>query len=322
MPGPINASGLIPTRIASTITAEALQQSVVLRLGNRVPMPAGVSVVPVPKTFPKASWISTGARKPFTDFTLGTEQLVAEEVAAVISIPDVYLDDVDINLWNYSRPLLAEAIAVAVDDAVLWGTDAPATFPAGGIVAGAATAAPGIDAVATINNAMSLVEGQGLRDTGSAADLTVQGMLRGVRDAAGALLLGPADVSSGGLSTLYGVPIAYSSFPADAPVDLVTGDWTKLLIGVRQDIRYQLSSEGVVADDTGKVVISAFQDNQTLMKVWARYAVTLIKPVTRRVPTGANPFAKADLSVVAPPATMMAEEPPPQRATASTAKKA
>lgn len=294
---PINASGLIPTNIAAQVTQEVAQQSAALQLGQRVPMPAGVSVVPIPRSFPKAAWVSVGGRKNFTDFSIGTESLVAEEVAATIAIPDVYLEDVAINLWNYARPQLAEAIAVALDAASLWGIDAPTSFPAGGVQAVAANVAAGADPVDTVNKAMSRVEAEGLRVTGNAADLAVRGALRGVRDAQGAFLLGPGQANAATPDSLYGVPISFVPFEVTATSDFLTGDWSKLIIGVRQDIRYAMSSEGVIADGTGNVVVSAFQDNQTLMKVWARYGVAIIRPATRRRPTTpyANPFAKSTM---------------------------
>jgi hypothetical protein len=40
-----------------------------------------------------------------------------------------------------------------------------------------------------------------------------------------------------------------------------------LVIGVRSDIRYELSQDAVIADENGKVVISAFQDNVAVLKV-------------------------------------------------------
>ena len=38
--------------------------------------------------------------------------ITAEEIAAVVAIPEQYLEDNTINLWNWARPKLAEAIAV------------------------------------------------------------------------------------------------------------------------------------------------------------------------------------------------------------------
>ncbi|MDR0346438.1 MAG: phage major capsid protein [Nocardiopsaceae bacterium] len=288
---------VIPEEFSSQIIEEAAQQSVVLRLGNTVPMGTRITHMPVPRAFPNAGWSSVpyGARKPYTDMALGLETMTAEEVAAVTAIPDAMVDDTDINLWAWVRPRLAEAIAIAIDNAVLFGLDAPATFPDGGVSAHAVEATVGDDVVATINDAMGQVEDQGLAVTGSAADLGVRSVLRGVRDQSGALLLGAAQTDSGSIDTLYGVPVAYDPFPRAGDADFFTGAWDNLIIGVRQDIRFQLDSSGVLVDEDGRVVVSAFQDNVTLLKVWARFACVIIDPVTQREPDGATPFAKAEL---------------------------
>jgi HK97 family phage major capsid protein len=303
-PGPISLAGLIPPAFSAQIISEATEQSAALALGTRVPMSTKVSTMPVPKTFPRAAWVSTGGRKPYTDLSLDIATMTAEEVAAVVSIPDEYLEDSAINLWGYAQPLLSEAIAIAVDDAMIWGEDAPASFPAGG-VAGAAVVVPGAagDPVASINNAMSAVELQGVRATGNAADNSVLGMLRGVRDGSGALLLGPAQVASADVNSIFGLPTRYSMFPADADGNFITGAWRYLVIGVRQDIRFRFSQEGVIADESGSIKVSAFQDNQTLLKVWARFACAIVKPVTARGERGgkgpADPWAITDVTPTA-----------------------
>src|SRR5262245_33258608 len=122
---PLDFSGVIPVEFSTQIIEEAVLQSAVLRLANTVPMGSSISEMPVPKTLPKASWVSApGGRKAYTALGLETETLHAEEVAAVTAIPDQYLEDSSINLWAWVRPRLAEAIAIALDDAVLFGTDA------------------------------------------------------------------------------------------------------------------------------------------------------------------------------------------------------
>ncbi len=296
---PLDFSGVIPIEFSAQIIEEAVQQSAVLRLANTVPMGTTISEMPVPKTLPSAAWVSVAGRKPYTDLALEMQTLHAEEVAAVTAIPDVYLEDSTINLWGWVRPRLAEAIAVAVDSAMLFGTNAPATFPAGGINAVATSIAAGAtDVVDALNDAMALVEGQGLPVTGTAADLTVRSKLRNARATTGELLLdesGVSGVTTGSVGSIYGAPIAYVPF-VQQPPDLFTGDWNAAIVGVRQDIRYNMDPSAVIADSTGKVIISGWQDNVTPLKVWARFAFTIVKPVTVRVPAGAIPFAKADVS--------------------------
>ncbi|HEX4399675.1 MAG TPA: phage major capsid protein [Trebonia sp.] len=301
---PLDFSGLIPIEYSTQIIQEALQRSAVLQLANLVPMGTGIAEMPVPTSLPQAGWVSVaGGRKPYTALGLGTKTLHAEEVAAVTAIPDVYLEDVSINLWGWVRPRLAEAIAIAIDEAILFGHNNPATFPAGGVLDPAYSIATpaGFDAADTVNNAMAAVEAQGLQVNGDAADLTVKGMLRGLRDSQGALLLGFDQINGRDTQTLWGQPITYTPF-ITGNTNFITGDWSSLVVGVRQDIRYLMDPSGVIVDDTGAVAISGFQDNTTPLKVWARFACTIINPVTRQVPAGAKPFAQTKLAGWVPPA--------------------
>jgi len=309
-------SGIIPHEYSQQIIEEATQQSTVLQLAQLLPMGTRISELPVPATLPTADWI-TGAnlppggagRKPYTAMRLAPQVITAEEIAAVVAIPDQYLEDNTINLWNWCRPRLAEAIAVRLDATVLFGTGAiPATFPTGGIVnaAGNAFSRPvvnGIDAVDGVNQAMSLVEQQGIAVTGHSADLGAKGQFRGVRDQNGSLLLGTEQVGNMQRPTLYGAPIAYSAYAQVTNADFVTGAWQYLVIGVRQDIRFRFDPSGVIVNPAnGQVEVSGFQDNVTPCKIWARFGCTIVKPVTPRVPGGAVPFARVNLSTLAPAA--------------------
>ena len=309
-PNPIDASGLIPTTYSNQIIQGIALQSATLALGRRIPMGSGIAEVPIAGAFPVAGFVSVGARKPFTDFKLTAQTMKAEEIAAVISIPQAYLDDTSVDLWAYARPVLAQAIAVALDNAVIWGVGAPASYPTGGIAdpAFSTVVASGTDALDTVNDAMAAVEAQGLPVTGSAADLVVKASLRGVRDAQGALLLGPVQADNPAMSSIYGVPIVFNLMSPQAQ-NFITGDWDALLVGVRQDITYDLSTDGIIADNTGKVLVSAFQDDQVLMRVHARFGAVVAQPVTPRAPSGGKPFALADVvSVATPPDTVTASK--------------
>jgi HK97 family phage major capsid protein len=302
---PLDFSGVIPPEFSTQIIQEAVQQSAVLRLATLVPMGTGIAEMPVPSTLPVAAWVSApGGRKQYTSLGLKTQTLRAEEVAAITAIPDAYLEDSSINLWAWVRPRLAEAIAIAIDDAILFGHNNPASFPPGGVMdpAFCQVAPAGYDAVDGVNQAMSMVEGQGLPITGHAADLTVKGILRGQRSSMGEMLLGDSQVDQQLIQTLYGVPITYTPFVTIPNPNYLTGDWRYLIVGVRQDIRYLMDPSAVVADDAGAVIINGFQDNATPLKVWARFACQIVNPVTQRMPDGAKPFARASLTAWAPPA--------------------
>lgn len=305
-------SGVIPAEVSTVIMQEAMRASAALQLCQRVPMGTGVSQMPVPKTLPVAAWVtaSGSGRKPYTDIGLKPATLTAEEVAATIAIPDKMIEDTTINLWNYARPLLAQAIAVALDGAVIYGVGAPASFPVGGVMARAQVVNAGTDAVDTINKAMAAVEGQGLNPTGHAADLPVRSAVRGLRATTGELILGTTSVLDYTVPTIYGLPIAYTPFQGKTginPANFVTGDWNWAVLGIRSDIRYLIDPSAVIADASGVVQVSGFQDNVTPMKVWARFGFTLIDPVTVTVPAGAKAFAKSVTNATVGTVPTMAE---------------
>ena len=315
MAHPLDFSGVIPQEFSAQIIQEAIQQSIVLQLGNILPMGSAITDLPVPKTLPTASFTGApGSKKPWTDVMLEPKTVHAEEVAAITAIPDAYLEDSTINLWGWVRPRLAEAIAVAIDNAVLFGVGAPLTFPrpnAGGLIhADFCNAVPavGIDAVDGVNTAMAMVEAQGIAVTGSAADLITKSVLRGVRDKNGGLLMGIDQVEGRQVPTLYGVPIVYQPW-SNVANDFITGGWQNLVIGLRQDIRYNLDPSGVVTGAGGQVLLSGFESNTTPLKVWARVGCVIINPVTVKNPNGGKPFSRARLATIAPPPdTPLAED--------------
>jgi len=307
-------SGVIPPAMATTILQEATQQSAALTLCNRIPMGTGVTQMPVPKTLPTASWVTAATgRKPYTNVGLQPATLTAEEVAAVIAIPDKMIEDTSIDLWGYCRPLLAQAIALALDGAVIYGVAAPASFPAGGLMAAATGVNAGIDAIDSVNKAMAAVEGQGLQPDGHAADLAVRSLFRGLRATTNELILGDTIIQDYTVPTIWGVPTVYTPFQGKtgaAPADFLTGDWDYAVLGVRQDIRYLIDPSAVIADASGVVQVSGFQDNVTPMKVWARFGFVIINPVTAVVPAGAHAFAKVDTHAASGVAPTAAEAEP------------
>ena len=319
MPHPLDFSGVIPAEFSTQIIEEAIQQSAALQLGQRLPMGTRLAEVPIPKTLPTASFTAApGSKKPWSDVMLDTQTVKAEEVAAITAIPDAYLEDSSINLWGWVRQRLAEAIAVALDNAVFFGLGAPTSFPTGGILSNtySSAVANGIDAVDGVNQAMGQVEARGVAVTGHAGDLLAKSLFRGVRDANGALLLGEGQVDNAQRPTLYGLPIAYSPWSQVTTADFVTGGWGNLIIGVRQDIRYTLDPSGVITSGTGSVLLSGFESNTTPLKVWGRFGCAIIRPVTPRIPAGAQPFAKVRLATLAP-----VPAPPLEDAGARSAKK-
>ena len=290
-------NSLIPVEVQTQVIQAVTETSVALQLAQTQPMPSGAEAVPVLGSFPTAGWLSAvGGRKPTTQMNWTSAILKAEEVATTIDVPTAYVDDAGFPLWDSIEPRMVEALALAIDEAVLFGTGAPASFPAGGVFANSTAVAlppaPEADIAGLFNAALGTVEAQGLVPTGHAADITVRSMLRGARTTTGEPLYIPS-IAGGMPPTVYDLPIAFSrggAFDTTKALDL-TGDWTCLRIGVRQDVTVDQSAEAVLADSTGKVLVSAFQDDKIIMRVHMRLGCVIGKPVTHKAPAGAKPWA-------------------------------
>lgn len=294
---------VMPTSIAADLFDQAQTQSVVLSLANRQPMPTGTLTIPIIKTLPSTGWVNgVGGRKPFTNIEWDSEVLTPQEVAAVVSIPQAYIDDAGIPIWPLVKARLAEAMAISIDAAVLFGDNAPPTFPVGGVAGGAGTAYSDPDYSVAVSDAMASVEAKGVNVSGHGADVSVRGHLRKLRDGNGVPLYLSSIRDANGAEQLYGVPIIYSASGAfDTSVaDLITGDWTKLVVGVREDMTYSESDTAVVTDDTGKVLVNAFQDDSVIMRVHMRLGVVIGQPVSRITGAATYPFALVKAEAAAP----------------------
>jgi hypothetical protein len=78
----------------------------------------------------------------------------------------------------------------------------------------------------------------------------------------------------------------------DSKGDALVGDWDMLLVGVREDITFDLSEDAVLQDGTGAIIANAFQDDLTAMRCYIRVGVAVGQPLG---PSGvASPFEFAD----------------------------
>ena len=289
-------AALIPTSVQAEVIQAVTEESVVLQLAQTQPMPTAAETIPVLGSFPTAGWIATGDRKPVTQMNWTAAHIKAEEIAATIDVPTAYIDDAGFPLWESIQPRMVEALSLALDEAVLFGTGAPPSFPVGGVFAAstavALPAAPENDIAGLFNAALATVESQGLDPTGHAADVVTRSLLRGARTTTGEPLYVPSIVGNMP-DTVYGLPIDWSrggAFDTTKAIDL-TGDWSCLRIGIRQDVQVDTSTEAVLADAAGKVLVSAFQDDKIIMRIHARFGAVIGRPVTAKAPAGALPWA-------------------------------
>lgn len=302
-----DAGALIPEDVSREIIKNVPQMSAVMQLGRRLPnMSRKQRRLPVLSLLPTAYFVDgdTGLKQT-TNVEWANKYLNAEELAVIVPIPESVMDDVDYDIWTEAQPLIEEAIGVAFDQAVLYGTNAPAAWP-DDILTGSAAAAHTLAVGAVgpdlygdilgVGGTFSKVEADGYMVNGSVAAMTMKSRLRDVRDANGNPIFNRDPGPQAKFRyTLDGEPVL---FPTNGAVDpaqslLVSGDWQQLVYALRSDISVKKFYEGVITDAAGLIVYNLMQQDMMAIRVTLRIAWQLPNPINRLQPTEASryPFA-------------------------------
>jgi HK97 family phage major capsid protein len=287
------AQALMPEEVSREILGNISEDSVVLKLGRRLPnMNRKQSRMPVLGSVPQAFFVNgdTG-RKQTTQVSWDNVYINAEELAVLVPIPNAVADDADYDLWGEIKPPIVSAIGKAVDQAVLYGINAPSTWPEC-IVEAAEAAGHEItlgevgdlyDDLLAENGVMAKVEEDGYFVTGHVAALSMRAKMRGLRDADDRPLFRATTESAGAASRyeLDGEPLF---FPRNGALDpsrslLISGDWSQLVYAIRQDVTFEIFDQGIISDDSGVVVFNAMQQDSKIMRVVFRLGWALPNPI-------------------------------------------
>ena len=127
--------------------------------------------------------------------------------------------------------------------------------------------------MAAIDAGMAAVEASGLLPNGIASGVAIGSALRKEYRAVGAL---PSEAPT---PSIYGLPVETTPVWEADEGDAIVADWTKLLVGVRDDITYDTSEEAVLQDAAGVIIANAFQENLVAMRVYMRVGVAVGTPI-------------------------------------------
>lgn len=290
--GRADVEGVIPVEASMQIIAEAPKSSVVLARARRVPMGSKESTVPVLSAFPVAYWVNGDeGLKQTSDFAIGAKTITAEELAVIVVIPDSVVEDAAVDLWGVARPLLVEALGSKVDEGVLAGTGGvPASWQQFANIIGAAQAAGNVVDYDPANFPQSASDLLGVLDTqefspsGAIAKTLLQGAGRmAALNSQQAGFIGPGN--------WFGVPVDYRNWGDPADVLALVGDWSKAVIGIRRDIRFEMFSEGVINDEDGRIIFNLLQQDLRAIRATFRVAFAVAVPKGATTPEDRYPFA-------------------------------
>ena len=304
-----NAGPLIPEVVSNEVLQMITETSAVMGLARRLQnMSTAQTRMPVMSSLALGYFVnpSDTGLKHTTNVEWENKYISAEEVAVIVPIPQAVLDDAGYPIWDQVKPSIAEAFGLLIDQAVLYGTNIPASWTAAmgcaGLTAGSthlhlAAYTDLYEAIlgqtgAGAEGVFMEVEEDGYMVTGSIAHLSMRGLLRNCRDSDGNQIFGTS-MQQPSAYVLDGSPIV---FPLNGSVVaasslLLSGQWDKLVYAMRQDMTFQVFTEGVVQDGAGTIVYNLMQQDMVALRATMRLGFALPKPITR-IDTGAGfPFA-------------------------------
>lgn len=294
-----DAGALIPEEASREIFESAVEQSAVMQLARRLPdMSRKQTRLPVANLLPFAYFVdSDTGMKQTTEATWRNVYINAEELAAIVPVPEAVIDDADYDIWEQIRPSLGEAIGAAFDAAVLFGTNKPSAWP-NGIVAQATAAGHAVTrgSISVANSGLSgiaadlldeggviaKIEEDGYMASGHIAALKLRASLRGAKDASGALIF-QQNLQDRARYALDGEPLV---FPRNGAFDtteaeLIAGDFNQLVFSVRQDMQFKVLTEAVITDADKNIIYNLPQQDMVALRVTFRAGWALPNPSNR-----------------------------------------
>jgi HK97 family phage major capsid protein len=290
-----DATALIPVDISNEILSNVATMNPVLRMARKLPnMSANQRRLPVMSALATAYFVSgdTGLKQT-TEVNWANKYIDAEEIAAIVAVPEAVLDDSSFDVWGQVRPQIEEAISIAISGAILYGTNIPASWTTNLGAAGlyalcvANSHTVSLAAYTDLYEAVlgekadgtdglhMLVEADGYMVSGNIAHPSMRGKIRNTRDKDGQPIFANGN--------LDGAPI---TFPTDGSIVAATnlmfsGQWTELVYAMRQDITYKILDQAVIQDNTGAIVYNLAQQDMIALRAVVRLGVALPNPINR-----------------------------------------
>lgn len=301
--GHSDVSGLIPTETSYELLDGVAQESFLTRQGRRL---RNMSVYE--EKLPVISALATAYFPGGETGLVATSEvnwadvtIYAEDLAVIVPVAKNTLADSKVPIWSEVKRELITAAGVAIDAAQLYGTNKPTTWPTA-IVTAATSASHDVSLAAFDNLYLALlgtggvfskIEEDGYQVNGVLADLSMKGAMRGTVDTQKRPIF-VTDPSGKAPYMLDGAPVWFPETGiTNTTQKMIAGAWKQLVYSMRQDIAFEVFTEGVIQDASGKIVYNLIQQRMAAIMLTMRLGFALPNPINRVNQTAATryPFA-------------------------------
>lgn len=296
--GDFNA-GFMQPAVAAPIFERAARMSVVQRLAQQVPLGGNGVTVPVVTGKMSAGWVAEGGQKPASEGAVGIKTMSPEKLAAIAVVSAEVVRANPANYMTLLREQIAEAFAIAFDQAAFYDRGPDGTAGAGPFATFLAQTTKAVELGTTAQSAggihgdfvdaLQLLVDDGKRLNGWALDDRIEPMILGAVDTSGRPLY--VDLPEDNTSPAVARPgrlLSRPSFmgegvgeakPGTASTTYTLGfggDWREAAWGVVGGISYDVSTQATVT--INGVLTSLWENNLVAIRAEAEYGFLVNDP--------------------------------------------
>lgn len=272
--------GFLRPEIAQNYFAEARKRSTVMQLARQIPLGINGQEIPFSTSKATASWVSEGGQKPTTESGLSLKSIKPHKIAAISVVSAEVVRANPGNYMSILRDDIAEAFAVAFDNAALHGTSTPfgdyVDETTKEVALGTATSANG-GVFADVVGGMTQLVNAGKKLNGFAFDAVVEPVFLGSIDNNGRPLFVDTPLTETTSVITPGRLVGRTAFLGDnvKSGDIVGygGDWSQVVWGAVGGISYKVSTEAAVT--IGGTLTSLFEHNLVAILAEAEYGLLI-----------------------------------------------
>jgi HK97 family phage major capsid protein len=275
-------SGYLDPVVSQDYFTEIEKVSIVQQIARKIPMgPTGVRI-PHWSGDVTARWVAEGEQKPVTKGDFTKQDIAPYKIATIFAASSEVVRANPLNYLNTMRVKVAEAIAMAFDQAVLGGINSPF----GNSVSETSKEVDlGDNAYLALNEGLQILLDDGKKWTGTLFDNTAEPILNGSVDLINRPLFIEAtytDINAPFRSgRVLGRPTYISDHVAYDPTVGVMGDFSQIIWGQVGGLSYDVSDQATLdlsAAGDGSGIVSLWQNNLVAVRVEAEFAALVNDP--------------------------------------------
>ena len=263
-----NLAGTVPVEICKEIMKNIIDQASILKVSKRIPMTSDTMVIPKMVDTGSAAWVKESEEISTTIPTFEYPKLQAKKLAIIVPVTREKYNDSVSDVLGEIKQAIADMFATSIDTACIFGVNTP--FDTNLITAIGTQRITSTSKLDTdLSDAMGLVEDSKYNCSNILMGTSQKKVLRALANDnkyKGAITLSGA----------YDTPIEYVRNWDDTKSLAITGDFSRSIIGTRENMQYEILKEATI--NNGTETINLAQRDMLGVKCTMRMAYLVADP--------------------------------------------